>query len=871
MIPPPELENALLHRGGKKIGSSISFRCPYPDQHENGDAHPSANFHLEKNVWYCHVCCRGGGWKELCELFGLTMKNAPRAEIAARYLYQDEDGTELRRKLRWEPGFSGSKKSFSWQKPDGNGGWTKCSGDGNPKKLYGSEKLPLAREQNGAIFVVEGEKDVDSGTALGICAVCNPEGAAAERQRSKWKKSYSRQLKDLSVTIIADKDKPGRAHAAAIAKSLDGTAATVAVLEMPGEQVKDLSDWVEEKRRTGKEEAEIRSLLERLSTEAPAWSPDEAGEPTSEEQEKKPKPTQAQRLMGLASTVRLFHSPEEVAFASVRVGEHEETWPIRSRSFRRWLMRQFYAESGSPPNAQALKDTLDLLAAKAQFDGDELPTFTRIAGQGDKIYLDLGDPNWRSVEISADGWKVESSCPVKFTRTKGMRPLPSPRPSGSILDLHKLINVPDESDFQLVVAWLLAALRPVGPFPILVLQGEQGSAKSTAARMLRSLIDPATSPIRAVPRDEHDLMIAARNAWLLAFDNLSGIKSWLSDALCRLATGGGFSTRQLYTDAEETILDAQRPVILNGIEELTSRQDLLDRALIVQLPPIQPEARRPESELWDEFDAQKPGILGALLTAVSTGLRDLPSVELASLPRMADFAKWISATEAALPWPEGFFLRAYSSNREESVDLALESDVVATALLALLDRRSNWRGTATELLAELGNQTAEGTLRSRAWPKTARALSGRLRRAAPVLRTMGAEIDFQREAGSKSRRVIQVRRSPDSCVATVATVALPVEAPKESGPKGATQKKSATQPATQLATQTESRRSPADGTCDAGDGRDANHRPSSPPPAEPTPTNSPRAQARPVAAQAGVTGQGSQSPGCNDSREVLEL
>ena len=867
MIPLPALKTALLDRGGKHRGNSISFRCPYPDQHENGDAHPSANFNLDKNVWYCHVCCRGGGWKELCELLGVALKNVPRAEIVTRYLYQDEDGTELRRKLRWEPGFRGSKKSFSWEKPDRNGGWTKCSGDGNPKKLYGSEKLPRARNQGRAVFVVEGEKDVDTGTALGVYTFCNPEGAAGEGQKSKWKKSYSRQLEDLSVTIIADKDKPGRAHAAAIAKSLGGTAAAVAVLEMPGEQVKDLSDWVEEERRTGKDEAEIRRQLEGLSAEAPPWSSNEVEEATSEDREKKQKPTQAQRLIALASTARLFHSPEETAFASVRVADHEETWPIRSRSFRRWLMRLFYEESGSPPNAQALKDTLDLLAARAQFDGEELPTFTRIAGQGDTIYLDVGDSAWQSVEIAANGWKVASSCPVKLIRTKGMRALSLPRPGGSVLDLQKFINVPGESDFQLVVAWLLAALRPVGPFPILVLQGEQGSAKSTAARMLRSLIDPATSPIRAVPRDEHDLMIAAQNAWLLAFDNLSGIRNWLSDALCRLATGGGFSTRQLYTDAEETILDAQRPVILNGIEELTSRQDLLDRALIVQLPPIPPEARRPESELWNEFEAQKPRILGALLTAVSTGLRLLPGIELASLPRMADFAKWISATESALPWSEGSFLRAYSSNREESVDLAVESDVVATALLALLHRQGDWRGTATELLAELGSYATEAVLRSRAWPKTARPLSGRLRRAAPFLRTVGVEINFQRESGSKSRRLIQVRKSPDSCVATVATVARPPESSKETGPEGATQEKSATRGATQ----TGSQRSPEDSVCDAGDGRDANSRALPLSPSEPAPSDGPQAQDRPLAALAGTPGQPRQDPGRNDPREVLEL
>ena len=862
------LENTLLHRGGKQTGNEISFRCPFPDRHEHGDAHPSASYNLEKEVWYCHVCKDGGVKNELCRLLGVSIPKAAGPEVVATYLYSDEGGNALRRKRRWEPGFRNSKKSFSWEKPDSHGGWIKCQGDGNPKKLYGSEKLPLARENGELVLVVEGEKDVDTGTRLGICAVCNPEGAAGKGQRSKWRKSYSRQLEHLAVKVIADKDEPGRTHAEAVAASLQGTASSVAVLEMPGERVKDLSDWTGEKRRAGWDLAKIRNGLEELCLAAPPWSPAQDSEVSAEKGKKERGPTQAQQLIELASGASLFHSPDETALATVIVRNHEEVWPIGSRSFRRWLLRKYFEANGKPPNSQALKDTCDLLAARAQFDGEEHPIFKRLASLGGRIYLDLGNQEWSCVEVTTEGWRVLLKGPVKFIRTKGMQELPQPTAGGSVLALKKYINVPGESSFLLVVAWLLAALRPQGPFPILVLQGEQGSAKSTAARMLRSLVDPATSPIRAVPRDEHDLMIAAQNAWLLAFDNLSGIPSWLSDALCRLATGGGFSTRQLYTDAEETIFDAQRPVILNGIEELTSRQDLLDRAVIVELPPIPSDARRPESEIWAEFEAERPKILGALLTAVSAGLRELPNVELPSLPRMADFAKWTVATESALPWPKGSLLRAYSSNREESVDLALESDLVASALLALLETHQAWQGTATELLAELGNHVPERTQRSRAWPKTARALSGRLRRAATFLRTAGVEMDFLRESGSRSRRLVQIRKLLNSSVATVATVASSPGNPREPGENGATQE----QAATQSATQNELHNPPRNGTCDGSDGSDARLQTSSAMPYRETPRDHSRAQTKPMAALAGSNRPARQhTHRKDDSREVWEL
>ena len=96
-------------------------------------------------------------------------------------------------------------------------------------------------------------------------------------------------------------------------------------------------------------------------------------------------------------------------------------------------------------------------------------------------------------------------------------------------------------------------------------------------------------------------MIAATNGWVVALDNLSKMPAWLSDALCRLATGGGLSSRALYTDAEETIFAAQRPVMINGIEELAIRGDLVDRAIVISAPPIAEQDRKPQMDFYREF------------------------------------------------------------------------------------------------------------------------------------------------------------------------------------------------------------------------------------------------------------------------------
>ncbi|WP_245499802.1 hypothetical protein [Tepidamorphus gemmatus] len=393
---------------------------------------------------------------------------------------------------------------------------------------------------------------------------------------------------------------------------------------------------------------------------------------------------------------------------------------------------------------------MNVIEAKAHFDAPERTVHVRVAALIDCLYLDLGDETWRAVEIDAAGWRVIENPPVRFRRAPGMLALPLPVLGGSVATLRSFLNVRSDADFELVVAWALACLRHRGPYPVLVLSGEQGSAKSTFSAILRALLDPNTAPLRALPREDRDLFIAAGNGHVLAFDNVSGLPAWISDTLCRLATGGGFAVRQLYTDQDEMLFDASRPVILNGIEDIVARPDLADRALFLTLDPIPEERRRPEQELWAAFEAERPRILGALLDAVAKGLAMLPQTRLNKLPRMADFALWASACETAL-WPTGTFWSAYCGNRDEAVEGVIEADPIAAAVRALTAARTEWTGTASELLGALAEMAGERISKSKTWPDSPRALAGRLRRAATFLRKIGIEIGFEREGRARTR------------------------------------------------------------------------------------------------------------------------
>lgn len=489
-----------------------------------------------------------------------------------------------------------------------------------------------------------------------------------------------------------------------------------------------------------------------------------------------PKLSQAQILIALADDAQLFHSPEGEAYAQVSVDEHRETWILRNRGFRRWLLRKFYQVYGKPPRAQALQDAIGVLEAKAQYEGPEVPLFVRVGGYGDRIYIDLCDSKWQAVEISPQGWRVIADQPVQFRRAKGMQALPQPKPGGSIALLREFINVGDDKNWILCASWLVAACRPKGPYPILILQGEQGSAKSTMVRFLRRIIDPSSALVRTPPREDRDLLIAAANSWVLAYDNLSGVSPWLSDSLCRLATGGGFSTRELYTDSDEVFFDAMRPVVLNGIDHLAERADLADRAVILNLPHIETKDRKDEAQLYANFERDLPQILGALFTAVSAALARLPETKLESKPRMADFALWATAAEKALGFSEGAFMSAYGENRTDAIQETLEADPVGAAILVLMEqlrgehKRETWEGTCKELLSDL-EQLAGDVKKSRAWPQNPRGLSGRLRRLVTILRESGIRITFHQKGtkGQRSLTIAGTARHPTAAIATTAT------------------------------------------------------------------------------------------------------
>lgn len=463
------------------------------------------------------------------------------------------------------------------------------------------------------------------------------------------------------------------------------------------------------------------------------------------------RPTQSTLLVQLAADLTLFHTPDSEPYALLPVGDHREVWALKVKQTRHLLSHRYYAAYEKAPGAQAMQDALAVLSARAIFDGETHPVHVRLAEHEGRIYLDLADDRWRVVEVGPDGWRVLAStdCPVRFRRPKGMLPLPIPEPGGTLALLRPYVNAADNRTWMFVVAWLVAALRGRGPYWVLAVAGEQGAAKSSLLRALRLLLDPNIAPIRRLPRDGRDLMIGATNSLTQMFDNVSEIPETLADDLCRLATGGGMSTRQLYADDEETLFDAMRPIALNGIVDVVARPDLADRALPTLLERIPEEARRDERTLWNDFEQARPLILGALLDAVATGLRNLSTTRLDKLPRMADAALWIAAAEPALGWEPGAFMAAYTESRALTANIALDDSPLARAVIVFMEERGAWRGSASALLAALNEKRDERERKADGWPKRPNGLAGMLRRIAPNLRTVEIEAWFTERKGTR--------------------------------------------------------------------------------------------------------------------------
>ncbi len=428
-------------------------------------------------------------------------------------------------------------------------------------------------------------------------------------------------------------------------------------------------------------------------------------------------------------------------------------------SVKSWLLRAYMSSRGSVPKSSAVTDAIAAAVAFAEPIPDGRRVAQRVANLGDLVVYDLGH---ELVHIRPGGIDVMPTVPegcwmVRSTKLalRQVRPVFG---RDGLSAIRGLLNV-DDDGWLLVTAWLVAALRSIET-PALTLRGEQGTGKSTATKMLVRLTDPTTAETRRPPKSIDDLGVACARSYVVPFDNLSSISEQLSDAFCRIVTGDADVKRTLYTDADVTVMQYRRPLILNGISLGELRADLAERILPVELTSIPADDRLPLDELWKRFERFRAAALGDLLTLVERTLSYEQDHERpAQLTRMAEFHRLCWALDAVTD--HGGYLDAYLAAIDTMTVESIEDSPVARAIVMWFGQhpdRDRLEGTSSHLLEVLGGTVAQSG-RPHELPDTARGFAEGLRRAAPTLRAVGFETERRRDPASRSLRAFSVTRA----------------------------------------------------------------------------------------------------------------
>lgn len=458
---------------------------------------------------------------------------------------------------------------------------------------------------------------------------------------------------------------------------------------------------------------------------------------------------QTQALLYHARAATPFCSEDGEPCASIpSTIDSRRVLALRSASFRDWLTANFYSEYETAPSIAAFRAALRMLEARARYGEQPAQKVDRrLSFEGDpftpsRIILDLANSAGELLEISSQGWQITGNLGHPFHQSPTAVPLPCPDSPSSSQPLERFAEIfrLTAVNWTRTLTWLIATLRPAGPYPVLVLRGPAASGKSVFARALRALIDPSTVPLRRLPSRHRELLQLARQNWILVFDQVYRVPSKVSEALCALSSG----------DAPEVARSARPLILITPTDETRTSwspsRSLSNRTVTIELPPL--TALRPEASLWEQFEALRPSILGTLATGVATALGHIREVDLGNVARFPDCAAWAAAAAPALGLDRAAIVSAFDSS-----SMWAGSDPLQEAIHEVLRDNGAWTGSATDLLSQLRKLDPLAAL-----PATPKGLSQALPRVAGIVVT--------RKRDARGDRVLSIHSASDSSAKT---------------------------------------------------------------------------------------------------------
>ena len=452
----------------------------------------------------------------------------------------------------------------------------------------------------------------------------------------------------------------------------------------------------------------------------------------------------------------------------MEIGGHPEIMKCRGKSFKHFLAYVYHRAKGSALPSETVNSAVNQLASIAIFYGREYQLENRVAirdrRRGKAIYYDLTDKNWRTVRVTSEGWKILGRPGILFRRYSHQRPQVEPVSGGDLGELLRFVNLKDPQQKQLLPTYLVSCLIPNIPHPIPIIRGPQGSAKTTCCRLLRWLIDPSATDVLSLPRSRDQLIQQLRHHWAPSYDNLSFLRSEISDELCQAVTGAGSAKRELYTDDDDVIYQIQNCILLNGINNPAGKSDLMGRAILFSLAPIPENKRKAEKQLREEFEEIRPALFGAMLDALSNAMDKHNSIRLERSPRMIDFAKWGCAIAMALSYSQQDFLSAFEQNEKDRNNEVLDDNSVADVVTKLMEGRKEWEGNMTGLLIRLTEVADDNGIdvKGKYWPKAPNSLSRKLNEVSTNLAAEGILLTKSNTRLKRRIHILNTRFRDDS-------------------------------------------------------------------------------------------------------------
>ncbi len=676
------------------------------------------------------------------------------------WTYRDEKGNELGYVVRYED--STGKEVIPFFKRGGERGdarW-RAGAPAAPRPLFNLHLI--SRNKDTPILICEGEKAAQAAERLThsryICTTS--QGGCKAFSKADWSVLSGRE-----VVIWPDADEPGVQYAINVVKKLKKIGAEilgVVDFEALGFEL-----------GSGKDAADLQELDGQL----PLIGVDDfrkryaKNKKSQKQQEEGEKLTQAQILIAIAQSeqVEFFHNEVYDMFAFIK--EEGKVLKIRSKHFKLYLTEKFFSITGKAPNTDSMNQALQYFEALAL--KKRVNVHNRIANVDGVFYYDLNTDKGEIVRITQEGYEVkkqEEPIFIQYNNT-GEQVMPEDAEPAELFKLFDIIKLKSNADKILLAVYIVTALVPDIPKPILCVHGEKGAGKSTLLRLLRALIDPAPDPLLTLRTKERDLALALAQNLCAYFDNVSYLSQQQSDFLCRASTGAALAIRQLYTDDEMQIFRTKCCVGLSGIHLVANAPDLQDRVITIELERINPQERAEESGLYQKFEEVRPRLVGAVLNALAKAIAIKPLLNLEHLPRMADWAVWGYAVAEALGVGGDVFLQTYSENTGKINEKLLETNPVASAILAFMEEREEFIGKPSELLDALNEiaETEKINTKAKSWPKSANVITRRLREIKSNLEDAGIIVEIGKDSRGVRGRFISLQKVRRKTVEIVAS------------------------------------------------------------------------------------------------------